>query len=372
MKIAFITNLRAPYRTLQLNEFNTIKDVQLTAFYTDRPNENRTWEIEQNNFKEIDLKGIKLSKQYGYINEKLIDIVRNYDLIILGCYEQPTYIILSILCKIFRKKYILSFDGICTDRINLKEKFFKKFLKNLVINNAYFILGNGEVSKIYFSQKFNYPAHKIYNQFLTVDSVKINELYKSRLEFRREYREKLNISLDEKVLLFSGRLIEIKNIKKVIEALKKINQVNITFVLLGGGELEAELIELAKLYQVKLVITGFINQQDELFKHYFIGDALILPSIYDVWGLVVNEAMFSGLPVIVSNICGCSLDLVKESENGYTVNPLDENDIADKIKKVLYEKKNYGLESRKIIKDWTFTNSAKNLEKIIRNMQKLN
>ena len=109
MKVGFITNLRAPYRTLQLNEYSSIEDIKLTAYYTDKPNENRKWKIANNiKFKEVDLRGYKLFKDYGYLNNGLINIVRNNDVVILGCYEQPTYILLSILCRIFNKPYILN------------------------------------------------------------------------------------------------------------------------------------------------------------------------------------------------------------------------------------------------------------------------
>ena len=83
MKLAYITNLRAPYRTLQLNEFSKIENIKIKTYYTDKPNENRKWNTnEAKGFKEIDLKGIKIAGKFGYINYGLLDIVKNNDLII--------------------------------------------------------------------------------------------------------------------------------------------------------------------------------------------------------------------------------------------------------------------------------------------------
>jgi len=367
MKISYITNLRAPYRTLQLNEFSKIKDVELTTFYTDKKKENRKWNSNlPSGYNEIDLKGVKIFKKYGYINKGLIKIVKNSDLIILGCYEQPTYILLSFLCNIFNKKYILSFDGISTDRLKDKENRIKKLFKKYVINNASFIMGNGTVSKRYFNEVFNYPIDNIYNQYLTVDSKKINELYKDKEIYKKEYREKYNININEKVLLYSGRLISIKNVQSVIKVLGKLEKSDLTLLITGGGELEDQLKELAKKMNVKVIITGFISEQEELFKHYFAANALILPSIYEPWGLVVNEAMISGLPVLVSKACGCSLDLVKD--NGYSIDPFDEEEIYNTIEKLLYYDniEILGYKSREIIKEWNFKNSALNLEKILK------
>ena len=369
MKVGFITNLRAPYRTLQLNEYSSIEDIKLTAYYTDKPNENRKWKIANNiKFKEVDLRGYKLFKDYGYLNNGLINIVRNNDVVILGCYEQTTYILLSILCRIFNKPYILSFDGIGTDRIVDSENKFKKFLKKIVINGARYIMGNGKVSKEYFSKVFNYDGGKIYNQYLTVDTETINELYKNREVYRQQYRKALNIEKDEKVLIYSGRLISVKNVKAVIRALAELGDEKITLLITGGGELESEVKEMANILNVKVIVTGFIREQQQLFKHYFAGDALILPSTYEPWGLVINEAMAAGLPVIVSKLCGCSMDLVEAGKNGYLIDPYNINDISEKISKVFRDNnlQIMGDESKKLISSWTFKSSKENLNIILK------
>lgn len=371
MKIAFVTNLRAPYRTLQLNEYGNLENVSLTAYYTDKSNENRKWNLHNaDNFKEVDMKGYRIFKKYGYINSGIIKIVKENDLIVLGCYEQPTYIVISVLCRIFNKKYILSFDGISTDRLYKKENRFKKYIKKIVINKAEYIMGNGLVSKGYFNKQFNYPNEKIFNQFLTVDSNLINILYEEKEKLRVYYRKKYNISEKEKVIIYSGRLIDIKNVDSVIRALSKFNDEKITFLIIGSGYLESDLKELANKLKVNIVFTGFIETQEELFKHYFIGDALILPSLYEPWGLVVNEAMISGLPVIVSKICGCSLDLVENGVNGYIIDPDDVNDIKKAIEDLFFKDdiNLMGKNSRRIIKEWTFINSRMNLSKIIDNL----
>lgn len=372
MEVGFVTNLRAPYRTLQLNKFNEIKDVNINAYYTDKPDENRNWNVNKASFNEVNLKGIRISRNFGYLNRGLFKIIKNNDLIVLGCYEKPTYILLSLFCKIFNKPYILSYDGISTNRLYIKEKWIKRILKKIVIQNANYIMGNGTVSRRYFNEKFSYPLNRIYNQYLTVDSEMINMLYREKDKYREQYRGKYNIDERKKVLLYSGRVIGIKNIDSVIKAISRLQDKNIVLLIIGGGEKESELVKLASKLNVEVIITGFIIEQEELFKHYFAGDALILPSsVYEVWGLVVNEAMFSGLPILVSDICGCSLDLVNDQKNGYKFNPFDVNDISEKIN-IIFKKENMlkmGNESREIIKSWTFNNSKKQLELIINKLK---
>jgi GxxExxY protein len=89
-------------------------------------------------------------------------------------------------------------------------------------------------------------------------------------------------------------------------------------VFVGEGPLRKEIETYIKEKNLKNVfITGFISQA-EIPKYYAIADIFVLPSgVGETWGLVVNEAMNFGLPVIVSDLVGCGKDLVKHGENGY-------------------------------------------------------
>lgn len=369
MRIAVITSIQAPYRTLQLNEICKNEEVDMTVYYTDGGNEGRAWEVNKAlHFKEINLEKIKKLKKYGALNKGLLKIIHENNVIILGGYEKPTYIILSILCRLFRKKYIIIFDGISCDRLICKESYIKKIIKGMVIKNSSYIWGNGTVSKRYFNELFNYPIERIYNQYLTIDGEKINNISQEKLKIRKELRSKYGISSDEKVIQYSGRLVKIKNVDFVIKAIASINNPKVTLLITGAGEEEENLKKLAEELNVKLIITGFINKQEELFRHYFISDIFILPSIYEPWGLVVNEAMYAKLPVLISEVCGCSLDLVKE--NGYVFNPYNLNDLTDKMSNILLKDfEEMGEESHKIISEWSFENSAKSFMTLIDKMK---
>ena len=201
MNIGLVTNLRAPYRTQQINEFSKIKNTFFNVYYTGNKSDGRAWEINSDiKFNETDLKGYKLFKNYGYINKGLFRLVKDNDFIILGGYDQPSYIVLSIICKLYNKPYILLYDGISCNKIYEKENIVKKILKKIVINNSKAIMGNGQASKEYFSRNFNYSYKKIYNQYLTVDTRLLNNLYKNKELFRKEYRKKLGIKDNDKVL----------------------------------------------------------------------------------------------------------------------------------------------------------------------------
>lgn len=367
MRLTFVTNARAPYRIKQIQKIAEQNEFEVNVWYTDKNVQGRTWEVDSaNNFKENNLKGFLLSKSYGYINTGLFNLARNSDCIIIGGYEQPTYILLSLICRLLKVPCILLFDGISTNRIYEKENKIKKMLKTLVVKNTKAIWGNGTVSKKYFAKNFSYDENKIFNQCLTVDVDKITEILSDKESLRLDIKKKYSIAPEEKVIFYCGRVINVKNLKLVIDAISNINE-NIVFFIAGGGEQEAELLKYADKKRVKLLITGFISNQSELFKFYSIADIFVLPSTYEPWGLVVNEAMAAKLPVLVSNICGCSMDLVQEGVNGYTFNPYEVNDLAHKIKLIFQSDLKYmGLKSRELISNWTFDNSKDYFTKMIK------
>ena len=127
-------------------------------------------------------------------------------------------------------------------------------------------------------------------------------------------------------------------------------------VILGDGDLRPQL----EAYRTQLSLEPFVampgfKQYDELPTWYGLASAFILPSLKDTWGLVVNEAMAAGLPVVVSNRCGCAQDLVREGVNGFTFDPLDVEGLARLMHRMAHgdvDREAMGRASREIIADW--------------------
>lgn len=364
MKIAFFTNLRAPYRTLQLNEYMKDSEKNIDVFYTDDFKKNRKWETGEAKFKEYDL------RENGIINYlKLYKTIKKYDVIIIGGYYKIVYVFLSLFSKLLGKPCILLFDGISTDRLNIKEKKLKFILKKFIVNNSDYIFGNGEISKRYFRGKFKYPEDRIYNQYLSVDINLIKELSLIKNIKKIELKKNMNIEVDKKVIIYSGRLVEIKNVDLIVEALNRNPyKDSVHFLIVGGGELENNIKEKCLKYGISVTITGFLSKQEEVFDYYNTGDLFILPSKIEPWGLVVQEAMAAGLPILVSKTSGCVLDFVKEGINGFSFDPNSSLDLNEKITKMFLDDSmldNMSKESVMIAENWTFQKSNKELNKII-------
>ena len=117
--------------------------------------------------------------------------------------------------------------------------------------------------------------------------------------------------------IYVGQLIERKNVASVIRAFAAIRNEFDTLTIAGVGPLEQSLIELVKDNGLSGSVSFVGHQnQEALAELYATSNTLILASTNEVWGLVVNEALASGLHVIVSDLCGVS-DFIKDMEGAY-------------------------------------------------------
>ena len=136
---------------------------------------------------------------------------------------------------------------------------------------------------------------------------------------RSALRQEFGFLPDQTVFIYSGKLYDHKDpliIPQAIEDMSEGERQKIGLVVLGDGVLRAEMEQRCRaLLGDRAVFTGFVNQS-QLGRYYALSDCLILPSLSETWGLVVNEAFQFGLPAVVSSGVGCAPDLVVESETG--------------------------------------------------------
>lgn len=130
-------------------------------------------------------------------------------------------------------------------------------------------------------------------------------------------RARFGVSPEARVVVFVGKLIDVKRPFDLLLALKALRKqgVNAWGLVAGDGPLRAPLTEQAQEWGIPMVFMGFCNQS-ELPKVYASADVLCLPSASETWGLVVNEALACGTPVVVSDAVGCAPDLVTEGKTG--------------------------------------------------------
>ncbi len=179
------------------------------------------------------------------------------------------------------------------------------------------------------------PRDRIFTGYDVVD----NEYFRQKAEEVRSQRSEVRqkYGLAENYFLASARFIEKKNLLRLIRAYAEYRQRSEVpgnapwdLVLLGDGPLKPDLSRLISdlRLQAHVHLPGF-KQYDELPVYYALARAFVHASTTEQWGLVVNEAVASGLPVIVSNRCGCVPELV--ADNGFTFDPVKEDELATRL-----------------------------------------
>jgi glycosyltransferase involved in cell wall biosynthesis len=197
-------------------------------------------------------------------------------------------------------------------------KAAKKVLFPILFKQFKAFLAIGSLNaKLY--RHFGVPEKAIFSAPYCVDNNFFSERAAAQTENTRQIRRELGISVDETVFLFSAKFIDRKRPMDLINAASKCRTAEESHLILvgDGALLETCRNEIAanKLTNVHLV--GFKNQS-ELPTLYAAADVLVLPSEYETWGLVVNEAMACGLPCIVSDTCGAAADMILEGKTGFT------------------------------------------------------
>src|SRR6266704_1865082 len=187
------------------------------------------------------------------------------------------------------------------------------------------------------------PRERVFTGYDVVDNAyfrqKAEEVRSQRSEVRSKY------GLPENYFLASARFIEKKHLSTLIETYAEYrrgseirsqksevrnNKAPWDLVVLGDGPLKTDLCRLISDLRLNehVHLPGF-EPYDELPVYYALANAFVHASTTEQWGLVVNEAIASGLPVIVSDRCGCVPELV--NGNGFTFDPLDEQELAARL-----------------------------------------
>jgi glycosyltransferase involved in cell wall biosynthesis len=143
---------------------------------------------------------------------------------------------------------------------------------------------------------------------------------------QEETRYRNELSLPERYFLFAGRLVQEKGVFDLLAAYAGLGtsvRENVGLVFAGDGAARQKLqAQALSISPGVITFAGFVHRE-LLPAYYALADSLVLPTYSDPWGLVVNEAMACGLPVIVSGVAGCAADLVRDQWNGILVSAGD-------------------------------------------------
>jgi glycosyltransferase involved in cell wall biosynthesis len=266
-----------------------------------------------------------------YFNPFLLRTLLNYDIIVWG---EPILSLNSLLfiptLKLFRKKAVLWVDDWGYKK-HLIRKIFEPFVR-LIYLIADGILVHGIKHYLYFL-KLGVDKRKI---FFIGNASTIFREFSSKDEIERVRR----ILNTKHIILYVGGLIKRKNVDKIIKAIYNLRKKNLDVGLLIVGQ-GPEIKSLYNLvwkmnlaYHIKFL--GWIPFH-RLANYYLAADVFVFPAENEPWGLVINEALEAGIPIVTTKSVGAE-ELIVNNINGVLINKIDEKNIAEGITKCLSNK----------------------------------
>lgn len=362
MKVLFLTYSPSPYRVDFFEELG--KKVNLTVCFETSPNEDKvknkrdsSWYGQSvDNYKAIYLKNKKLfSKSISF---DLINIIKKekFDIIVIGGYNSLTAMITMNYLKRKNIPFILSTDG---GFKKTNENRIKKLIKKHFISMANYYLSTGENATDYLTY---YGANKEKIFVYPFTSLKKTDINKKIISNEEKKRLRNKLGLDDKITFMSiGRFLNIKGFDVLLKACKNLDEDKSNIIIIGDKPTE-EYLKIIEEYDIRNVSFIDFKPHEEVLKYIEASDVFILATRGDIWGLVINEALSKGKPVITTKKCGAGLDLIKDGYNGFLINVDDEQILHSKMKYFIENKNEIdrmSINALDCIKEYTIENEAK-------------
>lgn len=352
--ILYIVNIPSPYRVSFFNELG--KYCKLTVIFEDYQAMDREKNWHDYNF--TNFKGLFLNdndKKSEFKKRKIVSFLEynKFDVIVVGNYSTLIGMLAIGYLKTKNHPFVINVDG---GLINFEENRLRKYIKTKLISSASAWLSTGAATNMYLEyygankeKIYTYPFTTLKDQDIIGATLTADEKKNIRQELKMPYKN---------IVLAVGRFIHGKGFDILIKGSNKFAE-NTGVYLVGGKETD-EYAKLIKQFKIKNV--HFINfmEYENLRKYYMAADVFVLPTRQDVWGLVINEAMANGLPVVTTTSCVAGLEMIEDEVNGYLIP-------KDNIEQ-LVEKTNFVLNNLELKKQMSVNNITKAHEYTIENM----
>lgn len=336
-RLTILTEIIAPYRIPVFNALAKVEGIDLhVIFLAETDPEARDWIVYKNeirfSYEILPSYRKRFGKHNVLLNRGVGVALRKAkpDLVICGGYNYAASWEALFWARRNRLPFLLWTESNSTD-LRHPNRLLQR-LKGIFIGKCDGFVVPGKASQQYLLS-FDICQERIFTASNAVD----NNLYSNTADdVRRDpskWRSRLN--LPERFFLFVGRLVVEKGVFDLLDAYSLLDpklRAEVGLVFVGNGPEQAELQRLSRTVEVgSIQIAGFV-QRENLPRYYALAEALVLPTHTDTWGLVVNEGMACGLPIVCSDAAGCVPDLVEEGWNGRVIPARDIETLAQVLK----------------------------------------
>jgi len=355
MRVALILPMPSPYHNPVFERVAQKYGDDFLVLFMTKKEPNRSWNLDTPRFNHYFLKesykkteSNKVGIKYRHNNYDVFCKLKQFnpDIVITRGFNF-TALYAWIYSKLFRKKHIPMTDGWRESEKHLS--FVHRLVRKIVYRTSQaFIAASVNSIKLYLS--YGISKDRIFKSHLCTNNGK----FENNNSFEdREYD-----------LMFSGRFVDQKMPLFFAEVVSKVGQKipNVKVLILGDGPLKEEFFSKLEECNIDFHYAGFV-QQDELPLYYAKSKLFLFPTEIDAWGVVANEAMASGTPVLTSRFAGIIDDLLIDGKNGYVLD-IDSTLWSEKATMLLQNKSHWIAFSHNAIEsvsEFTFDNAAQGI-----------
>jgi glycosyltransferase involved in cell wall biosynthesis len=329
IKVGILCNIVVPYTIPTFNYLAKCPDFEVKVLYIAKEAENRVWDtaMYENKMKYVHLflPGIKLRfsiktefAQYVF-NYSLLSILRKekFDVIITYGWFDFACQCVAVFHNFFGARHIVWSDSTIHEGSWIRS--VTQYFVQWFVRQADACIASGIQAKGYF-RALGVPADRICIAPNSIDISFFSKSVKAKRKSRSGIRKKFGMASNATVFLFVGQFVHRKGVDVLLQAVLQIQKTSNKKIhlLLAGYGVEMEryqaFIKKNKLADITIVHKASGN---DLYECYAVADVFVLPSREETWGLVVNEALASELPVILSTKVGSGPDTVVHGQNGF-------------------------------------------------------
>jgi glycosyltransferase involved in cell wall biosynthesis len=333
IKLAIVRNAMAPY-VHPLFEMLS-HDLDLMVYYYSGESSRRKWDLwpRNYNYRYKILPGIPLKTSLGILKEIEVQnlnlsiikelVLSKPHVLILEDYTSPTTWFALAIAKLLKIPLIYWTEGVKEPKSVLG--VITRPLRILFVKKSNAVIVPGRLSKGHVIS-LGANAEKVFIAPNAIDNelfIKLSGKYQLRKE---ELKSQLELK-GKFVILYVGRLAEEKGVRSLLEAYGKLKSEisGIALVIVGYGELRDALQKLCQTKKIgDVIFTGAVVDYKQVIRYYSMANVFVLPTLEDVWGFVINEAMTCGLPIISTKACQAAVEMVQPNRNGLIINPVGE------------------------------------------------
>ena len=355
-KILFLTTYSSPYRVRFFDELG--KQAEVTVLFSDRKEAQShragQWFEDSKGY----FRSVQLEKSLCTVHGKQLcrDVLswlkKPWDHIIICGYSSPTSILAMKYLRMKKIPFCLEVDGgVIRPDSGLKYRF-----KKSLVGGASGWLASGEATKKYLVHYGAKPEKTFTYPFTSLMETDLRTQPASQEE-KLAIRQQLSIE-ESRVILSVGQFIHRKGFDVLLKAAAELPS-DVGIYIVGGLPTEEYLQMHRELGLTNVHFAGF-KKKEQLQQYYLASDLFVLPTREDIWGLVINEAMACGLPVVTTDQCVAGVELVENGVSGYIVPAGAPEPLAEKMLAVLKgNPQAMGAAALQKIKPYTIENMAR-------------